>query len=112
VLPPAAAIFPPITEGELQALADDIEKNGQRHDIVQHPDGSILDGLNRQPGVQLDQKIVDVKQRQGRIGADNRRRDIDQQLIGQRMTIHTKNGPIPAVISSTQSSMALYVQAP
>ena len=44
---PAAAIFPPITDRELQVLADDIAKNGQRHDIVLHSDGSILDGLNR-----------------------------------------------------------------
>ena len=44
---PAAAVFPPYTDGELQDLADDIAKNGQRQDIVQHPDGSILDG--RQP---------------------------------------------------------------
>ena len=44
---PAAAVFPRIMGRELQALADDIEKHGQRHDIVQHPDGSILDGLNR-----------------------------------------------------------------
>ena len=44
---PAAAVFPRIMGRELQALADDIKKHGQRHDIVQHPDSSILDGLNR-----------------------------------------------------------------
>jgi hypothetical protein len=44
---PAAAAFPRCTDAELRALADDIAKHGQRHDIVQHPDGSILDGVNR-----------------------------------------------------------------
>ncbi len=44
---PAAALFPRCTDVELRALADDIAKHGQRNDIVQHPDGSILDGLNR-----------------------------------------------------------------
>ena len=44
---PAAGLFPPLTDVELRALADDIAKNGQRQDIVRHPDGSILDGVNR-----------------------------------------------------------------
>ena len=44
---PAAAAFPRYTDAELRVLADDIAKHGQRQAIVQHPNGSILDGLNR-----------------------------------------------------------------
>jgi hypothetical protein len=44
---PAAALFPRLNDVELDALADDIVKNGQRQNIVLHRDGSILDGVNR-----------------------------------------------------------------
>jgi ParB-like chromosome segregation protein Spo0J len=44
---PAAAIFPRMTDEELEALADDIKKHGQRQPIVQHPDDSLIDGVNR-----------------------------------------------------------------
>src|SRR5262245_29536330 len=43
---PLGALFPPVPANELQAWATDIRKNGQRHDIVRHLDGSILDGWN------------------------------------------------------------------
>jgi hypothetical protein len=43
---PAATIFPMFPEAELIALADDIEKNGQREPIL-ILDGKILDGRNR-----------------------------------------------------------------
>jgi hypothetical protein len=43
---PLGALFPRVTDQELRAWATDIRKHGQRHDIVQHPDGSILDGSN------------------------------------------------------------------
>jgi hypothetical protein len=43
---PHGALFPPVPEQELRAWASDIREHGQRHDIVRHPDGSILDGWN------------------------------------------------------------------
>lgn len=44
---PIAAVFPLMTEAELEELADDIRENGLRVPIVLHPDGAILDGRNR-----------------------------------------------------------------
>jgi hypothetical protein len=43
---PAAEIFPMMSDGELQELAEDIKKNGLVHPIIIH-DGAILDGRNR-----------------------------------------------------------------
>ncbi len=43
---PAAALFPMVTQGELQQLADDIRKNGQREPCVLHEE-KLLDGRNR-----------------------------------------------------------------
>lgn len=43
---PAACIFPMMAESELNELADDIQRNGQREDIIML-DGKILDGRNR-----------------------------------------------------------------
>jgi hypothetical protein len=43
---PLGALFPPVSDQERRAWAAHIRKHGQRHDIVQHPDGSILDGWN------------------------------------------------------------------
>jgi hypothetical protein len=43
---PAACIFPMMAELELNELADDIQRNGQREDIIML-DGKILDGRNR-----------------------------------------------------------------
>ena len=44
---PIAALFPLLSEPELAILADDILENGLREAITLHPDGSILDGRNR-----------------------------------------------------------------
>jgi ParB-like chromosome segregation protein Spo0J len=41
-----AAIFPPIEDDELQALADDIRENGLKVPIVRF-EGMVLDGRNR-----------------------------------------------------------------
>ena len=46
-------IFPALSDVDLQALADDIEKNGQRHPIVIDEDGAVLDGRNRLAACQL-----------------------------------------------------------
>jgi hypothetical protein len=43
---PLGALFPRVSDEERGAWATDIRKHGQRHDIIQHPDGSILDGCN------------------------------------------------------------------
>jgi hypothetical protein len=43
---PAAALFPPLPEAALRALADDIRANGLVHPIVLHED-RVLDGRNR-----------------------------------------------------------------
>lgn len=50
---PAAAIFPAAGDVELQALADDIKRNGLLNPIVLHPDGRILDGRNRDKACRL-----------------------------------------------------------
>lgn len=42
-----ANIFPMMSDGDIDSLAADIKKNGQRENIWLHPDGSILDGRNR-----------------------------------------------------------------
>jgi hypothetical protein len=44
---PAAAIFPEMAAADLQALADDIKRNGLVHPIVRTPDGLVIDGRNR-----------------------------------------------------------------
>lgn len=46
-------IFPALNDEELQALADDIQKNGQRHPIIIDEDGAVLDGRNRLAACQL-----------------------------------------------------------
>ena len=46
-------IFPALSDVDLQQLADDIEKNGQRHPIVIDEDGAVLDGRNRLAACQL-----------------------------------------------------------
>lgn len=45
-LHPAASLFPAMSESEINALADDIERNGLIEPIVLH-EGKILDGRNR-----------------------------------------------------------------
>lgn len=46
-------IFPALNEVDLQSLADDIQKNGQRHPIIIDEDGAVLDGRNRLAACQL-----------------------------------------------------------
>ena len=46
-------IFPALSDEELQQLADDIAKNGQRHPIIIDEDGAVLDGRNRLAACQL-----------------------------------------------------------
>jgi len=43
---PYADLFPMMTEGELEALAEDIRENGLRNPVVRYQD-AILDGRNR-----------------------------------------------------------------
>jgi hypothetical protein len=43
---PLAALFPPIPDDELQALADDIRQHGQREPVLTF-EGKVLDGWNR-----------------------------------------------------------------
>jgi hypothetical protein len=43
---PLAALFPPIPDDELQALADDIRAHGQREPVLTF-EGKVLDGWNR-----------------------------------------------------------------
>jgi len=49
---PLAALFPPIPDDELQALADDIRQHGQREPVLTF-EGKILDGWNRVRGCRL-----------------------------------------------------------
>jgi ParB-like chromosome segregation protein Spo0J len=44
---PLAALFPIMTDDELQDLADDIRENGLLHPIVLDADGVLIDGRNR-----------------------------------------------------------------
>ena len=44
---PASAIFPMMSDPEIEALAADIRENGLREPLVLHPDGRLLDGRNR-----------------------------------------------------------------
>ncbi|HEY7052397.1 MAG TPA: ParB N-terminal domain-containing protein [Mycobacterium sp.] len=44
---PYAAAFPMMSDDELDALADDIRANGQRHPIVVDAAGMLIDGRNR-----------------------------------------------------------------
>ena len=43
---PLAALFPPIPDDELQALAADIRQHGQREPVLTY-EGKVLDGWNR-----------------------------------------------------------------
>jgi hypothetical protein len=49
---PAAAIFPMMSQQDLQALADDIKENGLREPVVLF-DGRIVDGRNREAACKL-----------------------------------------------------------
>ena len=42
-----ATVFPMLGDDDLQQLADDIERNGQRFPVVVDEDGLVLDGRNR-----------------------------------------------------------------
>jgi ParB-like chromosome segregation protein Spo0J len=44
---PHAAVFPMLTDAELQELANDIAAHGMRHPIVLDGQGRVLDGRNR-----------------------------------------------------------------
>ena len=44
---PLAAVFPMMTDDELQDLADDIREHGLLHPIVLDADGVLIDGRNR-----------------------------------------------------------------
>ena len=44
---PYADAFPMLPDDDLDALADDIARNGQRHPIILSPDGALIDGRNR-----------------------------------------------------------------
>ena len=48
LLHPAAEMFPALSDPELDELTEDIRVNSLREAITLHPDGSILDGGNRQ----------------------------------------------------------------
>lgn len=50
---PAAAMFPMMSDDELDELAADIAANGQREPIVLLADGTLLDGRNRLAGCKL-----------------------------------------------------------
>lgn len=50
---PASEIFPLMGGDELQELADNIEKNGQREPVVLWKDGTVLDGRNRMLACEL-----------------------------------------------------------
>lgn len=47
---PVAALFPMMTDDELDDLAADIKANGQLHPIVVDKDGTVIDGRNRLEG--------------------------------------------------------------
>jgi len=42
-----ATVFPMLGDNDLQQLADDIERNGQRFPVIVDEDGLVLDGRNR-----------------------------------------------------------------
>ena len=42
-----ATVFPMLGDDDLQQLADDIERNGQRFPVIVDEDGLVLDGRNR-----------------------------------------------------------------
>jgi hypothetical protein len=50
---PAAAVWPMMTDDELDALAQDIAESGLLHPIVLTPDGQLLDGRNRLAACEL-----------------------------------------------------------
>src|SRR6266446_10224025 len=47
---PVAALFPMMTEEELQELAEDIKTNGLLNPIVLDDEGTLIDGRNRLEG--------------------------------------------------------------
>ena len=59
VLHPAAKMFPALSDPELDDLTEDIRANGLLEAITLHPDGSILDGRNREAAC----KMADVEPR-------------------------------------------------
>lgn len=47
-LNPLCEMFPPMPDDQLAELAEDIQKNGQKHPVQLDAEGRILDGRNRQ----------------------------------------------------------------
>src|ERR1700732_4651052 len=43
---PLSTLFPPLSDDELQLLADDIQRRGQREPVLTF-EGKVLDGMNR-----------------------------------------------------------------
>ena len=48
-----ATVFPMLGDDDLQQLADDIERNGQRFPVIVDEDGLVLDGRNRETACRM-----------------------------------------------------------
>lgn len=69
-LHPAALIFPPMPNEQLEKLAADIAERGQQQPILLHPDGTILDGRNRWEACKIANREPLLKVHRGAAGTE------------------------------------------
>ena len=94
----SAAVFPMMTDDELQDLADDIRENGLLHPIVLDADGVLIDGRNRLRACELAEVESTFESLNGHdaaafiVSANLERRNL---TVGQRAMAMAMIYPVP-----------------